>query len=191
MIKDSYRKAIIKYCDACETRLKSLQSKGYIKDIDVVETRQKNEADIKRFLEEDEAYGRLLLSLEQIQREDSGYVSLTDLARKENSDNPSYIIQSWLRSKNTIEFLRLWERDNNHDFDNEACDKLLDALKSASYTLTAKQWIEKTHAIGLVSKQGKGGGTFAHEDIALDFKMWLEPECRYGFVKSLIRKTFS
>lgn len=118
--------------------MKSLQNKGYINDVDADETRRKNEADIKRFLEEDEAYGRLLLSLEQIQREDSGYISLTDLARKENSDNPSYVIQSWLRSKNTIEFLRFWERDNNPDFDNEACYSLLDALKSSSFTLTAK-----------------------------------------------------
>ena len=68
IVKEFYRKAIIKYCDAYEIQLKNLQSKGYINDVDADETRQKNEADIKRFLEEEEAYGRLLLSLEQIQR---------------------------------------------------------------------------------------------------------------------------
>jgi len=111
------------------------------------------------------------------------YVSLTDIAREENSESPSYVIQGWLRSRNTLEFLRLWESKNNPDFDECECRALLEAMKTPSFTVTLKQWIVKTKASGLVSKQGKGGGTFAHPDIAMDFQMWLKPELRLALVQ--------
>ena len=103
------------------------------------------------------------------------YLSLTDIARKINEKSPSYVIQSWLRSRNTLEFLRIWESKNNPNFD--------EAMKAPSFTVTPKQWITKTKAIGLLSKQGKNGGTLAHPDIAGDFHMWLYPEFRLTLIQ--------
>ena len=111
------------------------------------------------------------------------YLSLTDIARKINEKPPSYVIQSWLRSRNTLAFLRIWEIKNNPNFDESECDALLEAMKAPSFTVTPKQWITKTKAIGLVSKQGKNGGTLAHPDIAGDFHMWLYPEFRLTLIK--------
>jgi len=112
----------------------------------------------------------------------SQYVSLTDIAREENPESPSYVIQSWLRSRNTLDFLRIWESKNNPDFDECECEALLEAMKTPSFTVTPKQWIVKTKAIGLVSKQGKNGGTFTHPDIAMDFQIWLKPELRMELI---------
>lgn len=111
------------------------------------------------------------------------FVSLTDLARTENNENLSYVIQSWLRSRNKIEFLRLWEKENNPDFNEDGYNHLVEQINLSSFTLTAKKWITQTNAIGLISKQGNNGGTLAHLDIALDFQIWLSPEKRYEVVK--------
>ena len=113
----------------------------------------------------------------------SKLVSLTDIAREENSESPGYVIQSWPCSRNTLEFLKMWENKNNPKFNEHKCIALLEAMKAPSFTVTAKLWIAKTKAIGLVSKQGKGGGSFAHPDIAMDFQMWLKPELRLALVK--------
>ena len=113
------------------------------------------------------------------------YVSLADLAREENSEAPSYVIQSWMRSRNTLEFLEMWENKNNPEFDERECVVLLEAMKAPSVTVTPKQWISKTKATGLMSKQGKGGGTFAHPNIAMDFQMWLKPELRLNLINYL------
>ena len=113
----------------------------------------------------------------------SKLVSLTDIAREENPSSPGYVIQSWLRSRNTLEFLRIWESKNNSSFDEQECAALREAMKAPSFTVTPKLWIAKTKAIGLVSKQGKGGGTFAHPDIAMDFQMWVKPELRLTLVR--------
>ena len=111
------------------------------------------------------------------------YVSLTDIAREINKESPSYVIQSWLRDRNTIEFLRIWESKSNSSFDESECDALLIAMKAPSFTVTPKQWITRTKAAGLVSNQGKNGGTFAHPDIATDFHMWLYPEFRLTLIR--------
>lgn len=110
-------------------------------------------------------------------------VSLTDLARNKNNSNPSYIIQAWLRDYENIEFLKLWEIQHNPNFNAEACEELIVQMKNSTFTLTPKQWIDKTNAIGLTSKQGKGGGTSAHPDIAVEFHMWLDPKFRMDVVK--------
>ena len=112
-----------------------------------------------------------------------GFISLTEIARTANSENPSYVIQSWLHSRNTIEFLRMWEKDNNPDFRDDECNQLIEQLKLPSFTLTPKKWITLTDAKGIVSKQGNNGGTLAHRDIALDFQLWLDPKKRYEIVK--------
>ncbi len=110
-------------------------------------------------------------------------ISLTDIARRFEPENPSYLIQSWHRSRNTIEFLGEWERNNNKQFNEEAFQKLLKDVRSPSYTLTPKRWIETVNAIGLESKRGKNGGTMAHPFIACDFEIWNDMQFRYAVLK--------
>ena len=120
---------------------------------------------------------------EELSMINNEYVSLTDIARKYNEQSPSYVIQSWISDNRTIEFLHLWEMENNKDFNEDGYRMLTEAAKSNTITLTAKQWIEKTGAVGLISKQGKSGGTYAHPFIACDFNMWIDPEFRFEVVK--------
>ena len=89
---------------------------------------------------------------------DTAIVPLTDIARTKSKTNPGYLIKSWLRSSNTVEFLRTWETKHNKNFDNVACDKLLEELHKCGLTMTPKLWCERTRAKGLVSAKGKGGG---------------------------------
>lgn len=110
--------------------------------------------------------------------------SLTELARLENSENPSYVIQAWFRNRNTLEFLRRWELENNPRFNKTECQNLIVQMQTSSFTPTAKKWITTTNAVGIISKQGNTGGTLAHRDIALDFQMWLNPEVRYELNKT-------
>ena len=110
-------------------------------------------------------------------------ISLTQIAKKYNAESPGYMIQSWMRSRNTIDFLRQWETSYNVDFDDAACDELLQCAKGSSFTLTPKQWVSKTKAIGMFVKQGKGGGVTAHPDIAHDFQIWLDPAVRLALVR--------
>ena len=111
------------------------------------------------------------------------YVSLTELARAHCENTPGYVIQSWLRSENTLVFLDLWEKENNPDYCEDSYITLLKKKKKASFTLTPKQWIEQTKAIGIVSKRGKSGGTLAHPMIACEFASWLTPEFKMLLLK--------
>ncbi|MBI4178225.1 KilA-N domain-containing protein [bacterium] len=95
------------------------------------------------------------------QREDD-YISLTDIARHKNSERIDDLIRNWLRNRNTIEFLGVWERLNNPVFKPVEFDGIRIQAGLNSFTLTPKQWIEKTAAIGIVSRPGRYGGTFAH-----------------------------
>ena len=104
---------------------------------------------------------------------DESYISLTELVRAHSDDAPGYIIQSWMRSGNTLAFLNLWEKENNPDYCEEGYKELLAKKKAASFTLTPKLWIDQTKATGIISKQGKSGGTFAHPMIACEFASWL------------------
>ena len=117
---------------------------------------------------------------------DFTYLSLTDEARSVNQDQPGYVIQSWLRDRTTISFLHYWETQNNENFDAAGYKALEEELKSPTLTLTAKKWIEATRAIGLRSKQGKNGGTYAHPEIACVFRAWLHPEYQYTLVQSFL-----
>src|SRR5699024_273410 len=110
-------------------------------------------------------------------------VSLTEIAKQYSADTPGYVIQSWMRSRNTIEFLRQWELAENPNFDQQACDEPMEKAKTSSFTLTPTQWVKKTGAVGLRVKQGKGGGVMSHPDIASDFRMWLDPSLRLALVK--------
>lgn len=114
---------------------------------------------------------------------DNTYMSLTEIARQKDAEAPSYVIQSWLRNYGMIEFLRLWEKESNPDFKDDECTALIEMMRSSSFTLTLKQWITKTGAIGITSKQGKNGGTFVHPDIACEFNTWINPAFRLDVIK--------
>ena len=117
---------------------------------------------------------------------EADYISLTDIAKRFDSENPSYVIQSWLRSRNTIAFLGQWERENNPNFDEQAFQQLLFDVRSPAYTLTPARWIERVNAVGIISKRGKTGGTADHPFIACDFEMWNDVAFRYKMVEAFI-----
>jgi hypothetical protein len=97
------------------------------------------------------------------------------MARFRDSDRTNYIIQNWMRTRNTIEFLGLWEELRNPNFKSIEFDAFKNESGSNSFTLTPKKWIESTNAIGLISKSGRYGGTYAHKDIAFEFASWISP----------------
>ena len=110
-------------------------------------------------------------------------VSLTEVARQYSKDSPGYIIQSWMRSRNTLEFLRQWENDMNGEFDDKACEELIHQAHTTSLTVTPSLWIKRTCAVGMRVKQGKGGGVSAYSEIAADFRLWLDPAERLVLVR--------
>ena len=101
------------------------------------------------------------------------YISLTDLARHIDSERSDYILQNWLRNRSTIEFIGLWELFNNSNFNSIELDGIKNLAGSNSFSLTPKKWILTTNAIGIISKTGRYGGTYAHIDIAFEFATWL------------------
>lgn len=113
----------------------------------------------------------------------SGSISLTQLAKEYSKESPGYVVQSWMRSRNTLDFLRQWEKAENPDFDDTACKELMQQARSSSLTITPSLWVKRTHAIGMTVKQGKGGDVTAHSEIALDFHLWLDPAMRVTMVK--------
>jgi len=115
------------------------------------------------------------------------YLSLTDIARHKDAARTDYLISNWLRNRNTIEFLGIWESLNNPDFNPIEFDGIKKAAGLNSFILTAKQWVEKTKAIGLVSKAGRYGGTFAHKDIAFEFATWISVEFKLYLIKEFQR----
>ncbi len=115
------------------------------------------------------------------------YICLTDMARYKDSRRTDYIIQNWLRSRTTIEFLGIWEHLNNPDFKHIEFDGFRKQAGLNSFVLTAKQWIEKTGAIGLLSKSGRYGGTYAHKDIAFEFASWISVEFKLYLIKEFQR----
>lgn len=112
-------------------------------------------------------------------------VSLTKIAKQYTEDSPGYIIQSWMRSRNTLEFLRQWENDMNGGFDDRACEELIHQAHTTSLTVTPSLWIRRTHAVGMYVKQGKGGGVRAYPEIAADFRLWLDPAERLALVRTV------
>ncbi|MEJ8786115.1 KilA-N domain-containing protein [Peptoniphilus sp. HCN-40583] len=124
----------------------------------------------------------------QIYTEDfkNDYISLTDIARYK-SDEPFIVINNWLRGKDNIQFLGLWESLHNPDFKPIEFDRLKNEAGSNAFTLSPKKWIEKTSAIGIVSKSGRYGGTFAHSDIAMEFASWISPEFKLYIIQDYKR----
>lgn len=116
----------------------------------------------------------------------NNYLSLGTIAKQFSEQQPGYVVQSWLRDRGTLEFLMLWESENNPKFDMAAYQELLDRTRESGFTLTPKQWIERTGAVGITSKQGKTGGTYAHAEIACAFMMWLSPKFRLVMIQSYL-----
>ena len=116
------------------------------------------------------------------------YFSLTDIARYKNADAPADVVKNWLRRKDTIEFIGLWELLNNSNFNAVEFDQFKNEAGHNYFTLSPKRWIEGVNAIGIVSKAGKhNGGTYAHKDIALQFASWISPEINLYIIKELQR----
>ena len=124
----------------------------------------------------------------QVYTEDfkNDYISLTDIA-KYKSDEPNDVIRNWLRSKDTIEFLGLWEIINNPNFKPVEFDGFKKEAGSNAFTLSPQRWIEKTNAIGIISKSGRYGGTFAHSDIAMEFASWISAEFKLYIIQDYKR----
>lgn len=119
------------------------------------------------------------------------YLSLTALAREKDASSPGYVIQSWLREIRTIEFLRIWELQNNQNFNDAGCYRFMESLRTAPTTFTTKKWGEATGAIGIQSKAGKTGGTYAHPEIFCHFKAWLFPEFQYTLIQNHMHSSIS
>ena len=115
------------------------------------------------------------------------YISLTDIAKQKNPDAPADIIKNWLRSRSTIEFLGLWESLNNSDFKLVEFDQFKNESGSNSFVLSPKKWIDSTNAIGITSRAGRYGGTYAHRDIAFEFASWISPEFKLYIIKDYQR----
>ncbi|MCL2646941.1 MAG: GNAT family N-acetyltransferase [Phycisphaerales bacterium] len=120
-------------------------------------------------------------------RNENDYICLTDMARYRDAERTNYIIQNWMRNRSTIEFLGLWEQLNNPDFKGIEFDAFRNQAGLNSFTLTPKLWIEKTAAVGLISKAGRYGGTYAHKDIAFEFASWLSVEFKLYLIKEFQR----
>jgi hypothetical protein len=127
----------------------------------------------------------LQISLTKVGNED--YISLTDIARHKNPEEPKDVVKNWMRSKSVIEFLGLWEKINNQNFKGVEFDSFRQEAGANAFVLSPSKWIEKTDAIGLISKSGKTGGTFAHKDIAFEFASWVSAEFKLYLIKEFQR----
>ena len=125
----------------------------------------------------------------QIYTEDfkNDYISLTDIARYKNVHEPKDVVKNWLRVIDTIEFLGLWETIHNPNFKGVEFDSFRKEAGTNAFTLSPQRWIENTNAIGIVSKSGRGGGTFAHPDIAMEFASWISAEFKLYLIQDYKR----
>lgn len=127
------------------------------------------------------------ISVVMHQFDDSDYLSLTDIARKKNPHEPKEVVRNWMRVRSTIEFLGLWEQLYNPNFKGVEFDTFKNEAGSNAFTLSPQRWIESTNAIGIVSKSGRYGGTYAHSDIAFEFASWISPEFKLYIIKDYQR----
>ncbi len=183
--------AVEEYLKHNRTILEGLRDQGVFSQEDVESELENIKAKIEKDIETNKAYAMLLMEIEKDKYKDEDeneYVSLTEIARLKNFKNPSYVIQSWLRDRNTLDFLFQWETENNRSFQNIGYQQIKVKLSKPYFTLTPKIWKEYTSATGIMSKQGNGGGTFAHRDIAVDFYAWVFPKKRYQLIKMITGK---
>ena len=113
------------------------------------------------------------------------YISLTDMVR--NAENGVALIEKWLRNKNTIEFLGIWEEMYNANFNSTEFEGIKNEAGFNRFILSVKQWVNKTNSIGIVAKAGRYGGTYAHKDIAFEFASWVSPYFKLYLIKEFER----
>ena len=123
-----------------------------------------------------------VISVLKVNEED--YISLTDMLKAKDGD---FFFSNWLRNRNTVEFLGIWEQLNNPNFNCVEFDIIKSQAGLNNYRLSAKEWMEKTKAIGIISKAGRYGGTYAHKDIAFEFAMWISPEFKVYLIREFQR----
>lgn len=122
------------------------------------------------------------------QRNQMDYISLTDIARYKNADDPRFVIQNWMKTRYTVDFLGFWEQMHNNNFNRVEFDTFKNDAGTNAFVLTPQKWIEKTKAIGIISKSGRyGGGTYAHKDIAFEFASWISAEFKLYLIKEFQR----
>ena len=119
-----------------------------------------------------------------IKQNDDDYISLTDMLKAKDGE---FFFSNWLRNRNTIEFLGIWERLMNPNFNCAEFDIIKSQAGLNRFRLSAKEWTEKTNAIGIISKAGRYGGTYAHKDIAFEFAMWISPEFKVYLIREFQR----
>jgi len=121
-----------------------------------------------------------------LQVDEADYISLTDMVK--NFENGLSLIEKWLRNKNTVEFLGIWEKINNPNFNSPEFEGIMLEAGLNRFTLSVKKWVEKTNGIGLMAKTGRfGSGTYAHRDVAFEFGAWLIPEFKLYLIKEFQR----
>lgn len=125
----------------------------------------------------------------QIYTEDfkNEYISLTDIAKYRNTDDPRFVIQNWMRNRNTLEFIGLWEVLNNKNFNRVQFDTFRRDAGLNRFIMTPQKWMDSTNAIGIISKAGRYGGTYAHYDIAMEFASWISPEFKLYIIQDYKR----
>jgi len=125
----------------------------------------------------------------QIYTEDfkNDYISLTDIARYKNSEEPNVVVANWMRNYNTIEYLGIWEQLNNLEFNPLEFEGFLKEAGSNAFTLSPQKWVNMTNAKGIYVKLGRGGGTFAHKDIAFKFASWISAEFKLYLIQDYKR----
>jgi len=121
---------------------------------------------------------------EQIRIIQDNYISLTDMLKSKDGD---FFISDWLRNRNTVEYLGIWERIHNPDFNYGEFATIRNKAGLNSYKISVKEWVAKTNAIGLMAKAGRYGGTYAHQDIAFEFGMWISAEFKIYLIKEFQR----
>ncbi len=122
-----------------------------------------------------------------IRSDDKEFISLTDLARYADEDDPRYPIQNWMRNKDVISYLGLWESIHNENFKGVEFDTFKNEAGSNKFKISPQKWIRETNAIGMISKSGNNGGTYARSDIALEFASWLSPEFKLYVIQEFQR----
>ncbi len=122
-----------------------------------------------------------------LSRQVDDFISLTDIAKHKEPDRADQVIQNWMRNRNTVEFLGIWESLNNPDFKPLEFEGFRNRAGLNSFVLTPQQWIESTAAVGLISKSGRYGGTYAHKDIAFEFASWASVEFKLYLIKEFQR----
>ena len=115
------------------------------------------------------------------------FISLTDIAKYRNEDDPRFVIQNWMRNRNTIEFLGVWEELHNPEFNRVQFEAVKNEAGLNRFVMTPTKWITQMNAIGIVSKAGRYGGTYAHSDSAMSFATWISPEFQLYIMKDYRR----